>query len=93
MPPLTTAKAYASAIASGLAAALGAALPFVDGFWSVLIFVVLAVLGAYGFTYAVPNASASSMARRKPRDGGLVEGVVDDVGRLLRKPSGGAPPA
>ena len=91
MPPLTTAKAYASAIASGLAAALGAALPFVDGFWSVLIFVVLAVLGAYGFTYAVPNASASSMARRKPR--GLVEDVADDVGQLLRKPSGGAPPA
>lgn len=66
MPPLTTAKAYASALSSGLAAALAALLPFVNGPWSIALTIVLAVLAAYGVTYAVPNAATPGTgARRK----------------------------
>lgn len=83
MPPLPTAKAYASALCTGVAAALSAALPFVgDSGLSVTITVVLAVLAAYGITYAVPNASPG--ARRRPRPG-----VIDELGDAVL----GEPPA
>lgn len=67
MPPVTTAKAYASALCTGVAAALSAVLPFVgDSGLSVVITVALAVLAAYGITYAVPNApTAQSTGRRR----------------------------
>ena len=77
---LTTAKAYASALSTGVAAALAAGLPFVDGFWSALFLVVLAVLGSYGVVYRVPNAPA-----RREEDRGPLGGLLD--------PGSGAPPA
>lgn len=86
MPPLTTAKAYAGALATGLFAALTAATPLVQGFWSGLFTVVLAVLASYGVVYRVPNASASSISRRRR---GPIGNAVDD----LIGPQDGEPPA
>lgn len=88
MPPLTTAKAYASAIATGLTAALAASAEFVEGPWALLIFVALAVLGSYGFVYAVPNATPAGPGRRR-----RVEDVVDDLLGPPADESPGAPTA
>lgn len=63
-------KATASAAATGLAAALAAVLPFVDGPLGVAVFVALAVLAAFGFTYATPPNDPPAHLRPKGRVNG-----------------------